>query len=335
MNLLIAHRFRAALRAVATVALATLLLSRVSARTPVILDTDIGTDIDDTWALALLLRSPELDLKLVVTDTGDTRYRATIVAKMLEAAGRADVVVGIGIDQGPMRNEDRNQLPWVRGYDLSKYPGTVHEDGVSALIDAIMSAKEPVVLVVIGPVPNIARALAREPRIAGKCRLVGMEGSFDLGYGGVAGAVAEANVKGDPAALKTVLAAPWRDILLTPLDTCGLVGLDGANYRAVWCATADPLLRVVIENYCVFAPRVNWMKCDFFATRSTTLFDCVAAYLAYSESLVNIETVRFEVTADGFTRRNHKGPFTARVALSWKDRSAFEAHLAARLVSGK
>ncbi len=34
---------------------------------PVILDTDIGADIDDTWALAILLRSSELDLKLVTT----------------------------------------------------------------------------------------------------------------------------------------------------------------------------------------------------------------------------------------------------------------------------
>ncbi len=38
------------------------------ARIPVILDTDIGGDIDDTWALGLLLKSPELDLKLVVGD---------------------------------------------------------------------------------------------------------------------------------------------------------------------------------------------------------------------------------------------------------------------------
>jgi inosine-uridine nucleoside N-ribohydrolase len=50
---------------------------------PVILDTDIGGDIDDTWALAMLLKSPELDLKLVVTDTGNTTYRAGVAAKLL------------------------------------------------------------------------------------------------------------------------------------------------------------------------------------------------------------------------------------------------------------
>ena len=64
---------------------------------PVILDTDIGGDIDDTWALAMMLKSPELDVKLVVTDTGNTTYRAKIAAKMLEIAGRTDVPVGVGL----------------------------------------------------------------------------------------------------------------------------------------------------------------------------------------------------------------------------------------------
>ena len=51
---------------------------------PVILDTDIGSDIDDTWALAMLLKSPELDLKFVTTTTGDPRYRAKIVAPEID-----------------------------------------------------------------------------------------------------------------------------------------------------------------------------------------------------------------------------------------------------------
>ena len=51
-------------------------------RIPVILDTDIGGDIDDTWALAMLLKSPELDVRLVVSDTGDTTYRSRIIARI-------------------------------------------------------------------------------------------------------------------------------------------------------------------------------------------------------------------------------------------------------------
>jgi len=39
---------------------------------PVILDTDIGIDIDDTWALGLLLKCPELDVKLITTTSEDS-----------------------------------------------------------------------------------------------------------------------------------------------------------------------------------------------------------------------------------------------------------------------
>ena len=300
-------------------------------RIPVILDTDIGTDIDDSWALAYLLRCPELDLKLVLTDTGDTRYRAKIAAKLLQLAGRADVPVGIG-RQGTMGDAERNLDPWIRGYDLGKYPGRVVEDGIGALIDTVMQSPAPVTIIAIGAVPNLAEAVTREPRLAAKCRFVGMQGSFDVGYGGSGPAVAESNVRGDPAALRTVLAAPWQDILLTPLDTCGRVSLSGNNYARIWGSMHDPLLRAVIESYCVFAPRVSWMKCDFFATRSTTLFDCVAVYLATSESLVEIETVLFRVTDDGLTIRDPHGA-RARVALRWKDEPAFEQHLAAILLS--
>jgi inosine-uridine nucleoside N-ribohydrolase len=300
-------------------------------RIPIIFVTDIGTDIDDTWALAMLLRSPELDLKFVLTDSGDTRYRAAVAAKFLEVAGRSDVPVGIG-DQQPMGDEVKNQAPWVAGYALKDYTGKVHADGVAAMIELIRSSPGPVTVIAVGAVPSLARAVKLAPDIAPRCRFVGMFGSFDKGYGDAPVPVAEANVKVDPAALRTVLGAPWRDILLTPLDTCGVVELTGPKYRAIWSATDDPVLRAVIENYCIFAPRVNWMKCDFFATRSTTLFDCVAVYLAYAEDLVTTETVPFAVTDDGFTRRAPRGPFQARVALRWKNLPAFEDELARRLL---
>jgi inosine-uridine nucleoside N-ribohydrolase len=298
---------------------------------PVILVTDIGTDIDDTWALAMILRSPELDLKFVLTDSGDTRYRAMVAAKFLETAGRSSVPVGLGFNQGPMSESDKNQAPWVTGYNLANYPGKIHEDGIAAMIALIEKSAEPITVIAVGPVPSLARAVAQAPGIAAKCRFVGMFGSFDKGYGDGPPS-AESNVKVDPAALRQVLAAPWRDLLLTPLDTCGLVQLTGTNYHAIWCATGDPMLRGLIEGYCIFAPRVTWMKCDFFATRSTTLFDCVAVYLAYAEGLVDTATVQFEITDDGFTRRSAHGPFKARVALSWKDLPAFEAHLTQRLL---
>ena len=297
-----------------------------------VLITDIGTDIDDSWALALALRSPELDLKLVLTDPADTLYRAKVAAKFLEAAGRADVPVAIGDNSGPTGDSFKTLTGWIAGYDIGKYPGKVYQDGVGALIDVIEKSPVPVTVVAIGPVHSLALALKRSPGIASKCRFVGMYGSFDVGYGGGPPS-AETNVRVEPAGLRAVLSAPWRDILLTPLDTCGFVSLTGERYHAIWSATGDPALRALIESYCIFAPQQNWMACDFFSTRSTTLFDCVAVYLAYSEDLVETETIAFEVTDDGYTRRSAGGPFKARVAIRWKNRDGFEAQLAGRLLA--
>ena len=64
---------------------------------PVLLDTDIGSDVDDALALALLLAlRDELDLVAVTTVTGDTALRARIASRLLAAAGRPEVEVCAG-----------------------------------------------------------------------------------------------------------------------------------------------------------------------------------------------------------------------------------------------
>ena len=301
-------------------------------RIPVILDTDIGTDIDDTWALAQLLRSPELDPRLILTGAGNIDFRTAVTARYLQVSGRTDVLIGRGVQAWDTASSHRNQEPWIKGYDLASYPGEILEDGVGRMIEVIESSPMPVTIIAIGPAVNLAAALARAPGIAARCRLVGMFGSFDVGYDGAKIPSAETNVRLVPDAFRQVMAAPWLDVLITPLDTCGLAILDGENYRRIWSATTDPMMRALIENYCLFAPRVTWMHCDFFAVRSTVLFDCVAIYLAYAEGLVEIETVRFTITDDGFTRRDANGPYTARVALRWRNLAAFHDHLTSRLL---
>lgn len=300
---------------------------------PVILDTDLGTDIDDTWALAQLLRCPELDLKLVLTATGDATYRAKVNAKFLGIAGRSDIPVGLGVNSHEMTG-GKYQEPWVKGYELAHYNGEIVEDGVGRLIKIIEDSLVPVTIIAIAPSGNLAAAVTRAPLIAAKCKLVGMFGSFDVGYTGGLPASNETNVRENPSALRTVLSAPWLDVLLTPLDTCNAAVLRGNNYHSIWTATGDVTLRALIENYCIFAPLVGWMHCDYFTTRSTVLFDCVAVYLAYAENWVETETVRFRITDDGYTIRDEAGPFSARVALRWNDLNAFHDDLTNRLHGG-
>jgi inosine-uridine nucleoside N-ribohydrolase len=289
---------------------------------PAILDTDIGDDIDDTWALGFLLKAPELDLRLVVGDQGKTQYRAKVIAKLLERAGRTDVAVGIGLDVNA-RGEG-GQAAWVADYDLAKYPGKVHKDGVQAIIDTIMQSKEPVTLIAIGPLPNIKAALEREPRIAGKARFVGMHGSVRKGYGGKAQIDAEYNVKEDAKACRAALSAAW-DVTITPLDTCGLVALGGEKYAKVK-NSSDPIAKAVIENYRL------WCGQDKKAPeeRSSVLFDTVAVYLAFATDLATMENLGVRVSDEGMTLLD-PGAKVMHVATAWKNLGAFEDLLVARL----
>jgi inosine-uridine nucleoside N-ribohydrolase len=294
---------------------------------PVILDTDIGDDIDDTWALAYLLRSPELDLRLVVTDYGDTVYRARVAAKLLEVAERTDVPIGVGVRQS---EEGGRQDEWIQGYQLSDYPGTVHEDGVQAMIDTILGSEEPVTVIAIGPAPNLPVALQRAPEIAERARFVGMYGSVRVGYGGGDEPEAEWNVRAAPEAVRAILEAPW-PVTLTPLDTCGLLEVAGDRYAAIR-DSSDPLARAVIENYRLWLPHVEWIsEPEGLADRkSTTLFDVVAVQLAFDESLVEMEELGLRVSDEGMTVEDPDGS-RARCAMRWKDMGALQDRIVERL----
>ena len=291
---------------------------------PVILDTDIGTDIDDTWALGLLLKCPELDLKLVTSDEGDTTYRARIIAKFLEVTGRTDVPVGVGIRQ-PMKRKSKLQTGWIKNYSLSRYPGRVYPDGVGALIDTIMNSKEKVTLICIGPVPNIGAALKREPRIASRARFVGMHGSLFWSHHSDGAPIAEYNVKKAVNACQRTFTAPWEKTI-TPLDTCGRVRLTGRKYRAV-VESSDPVARAVIENYEVWKKYGGWVQDKGM---SSILFDCVAFYLAFTNDLLKMRRMGVRVTDDGRTVEDRKAP-RVNCALEWRDMRRFEDLLVQRL----
>lgn len=291
---------------------------------PVILDTDIGGDIDDTWALAMLLKCPELDLRLVTTCTGDTPYRAKVAAKFLEVAKRTDVPVGIGIKQ---EKQGGPQAAWVKDYQLAQYPGRIIEDGVGALIDAIMSSPEPVTLISIGPLTNIAAALDREPRIAERARFVGMHGNIRKPFGDAKCAIPEYNVKIDVLASRRTFAAPW-DMTITPLDTCGFVILRDQKYRTVQNST-DPLVVALMDNYRLWCEE---LKRDWVHTRSSVLFDTVAVYLAFANDLLVMEDLPLRIEDDGLTAVREGGKLV-HCANEWRDMGAFEDLLINRLVN--
>ena len=292
--------------------------------TPVIYDSDIGDDIDDTWALVTLLKSPELDLRLVVGDQGKTVYRAKLFAKMLQTAGRTDVPVGMGVGG---KDGQGGQARWVEGYRLEDYPGTVHADGVGAMIKIIMASDEPVTVIAVGPTPNLKAALEREPKIAAKARFVGMHGSVYKGYGGKSKVDAEYNVRACPQGLQAIFAAPWPKTI-TPLDTCGLVHLRGEKYAKVRDAK-DTLLKALITNYRFWCGKTP-ERAD---KASSTLFDTVAIYLAVTGGdLCKMETLPLTVTDKGMTVIDKEKGHEVKAAVDWTDLGKYEDWLVERLL---
>ena len=289
-------------------------------RIPVILDSDIGDDIDDTWALLMLLRMPQFDVKLAVSDFGNAIYRSRLFAKLLALTGRTDIPIGVGLGR---EDKPGAQSGWIGNFHLDDYPGTVHHDGVQVLIDTIKQSPEPVVLICIGPVPNIAAALQRDPSIVENARFLGMHGSLYVGYGGKPEPSAEWNVKSDTRALQQVFAAPW-DCTIMPLDVCGLVEITGENYQRIY-RSEDPWLRALVENYKTWFPHAPFIKPGTDpATMSTTLFDTVAVYAAHAQDLLVMEDLPVRVTDDGYTVIDADNGRLVHCATGWKDLQAFE-----------
>jgi inosine-uridine nucleoside N-ribohydrolase len=187
-----------------------------------------------------------------------------------------------------------------------------------------------VTLIAIGPVPNIAEALRREPRIAQKARFVGMHGSVRMGYGKRTPPCPEYNVRMHARECQEVFRAGW-DMTITPLDTCGLVHLTGEKYQAVR-QCKDPVIEALMENYLAWtAHRAGWEAGDV-DVRSSTLFDTVAVYLAFCEDLAVMEELPIRVTDEGMTIIDEKAGKKMRVATAWRDLEAFEDLLVQRLL---
>ena len=294
-------------------------------RVPVIFDTDLGGDIDDAWALALLLSSPELDLKLAVTAGPDTRGEAPLLDKFLEKSGRADISIGVGVDwegsTGPLKD-------WARDYDLADHPGKVYEDGVSAIVQTIRRSDRSMTLLVVGPASNLEEALSRDPRVLDESRVVAMSGSVYSGYPGDAGPAPEYNVRKSPTGAHAMYGSGG-DVWITPLDVAAQVRLEGSRYERV-LASKLPQTRTLMECYRFWVAASGETASSDPERESSILFDTAAVYLSMRKDLCRIVSFRLKVTPDGFTRVDPAGN-QVRAALAWKNLEAFQDFLAERL----
>lgn len=285
-----------------------------------ILHTDIGTDFDDNWALTMMLLQKEWNLKMVLVDTGNVRYRAAAAAKVLMACDRCDVEIGLAPADDKVYDYTLHDT--VCEKDLETFPGKISENGVARLIEIVMSSYEPVSLVSIGPCGAIARALELEPQIAPKIDFTGMFGSIALAHEGTPGPIAEYNVVCNIPAAQKVFAAPWHEARLTPLDSCGQIRIRGEEFQKI-LNSEKKHLKLLMEQY------GYWHKVIFnkpFADRSSVLFDTVTVHLAQSCRFLDMRRLNLIVDDEGFTRESLQGkPF--ETAVGWLDMFGFEKYL--------
>lgn len=295
---------------------------------PVILDTDIGSDIDDTWALGFMLKCPELDVKLITTASANTVYRTKLVAKYLEETGRYDIPLGRGPKTDAINNNPRIES-WLDGYDIGAYPGTIYGDGVTKLIDTIMSSPDPITLCCIGPLSNIAAALDKEPRIASKCHFVSMIGSIAKGHEDSPQKIAEWNVIMDIPAAQKVFSAKWLSAAITPLDSCGNIRLTGELYSKFF-SSKSPYVKGIVDSYKSW---LDFNKCpQNLPEKSSILYDTVAIYMCFARELLKMEPMTISIDDKGFCIPGEKG-LPLQCAMDWKDKNAFYEFLVERLIS--
>ena len=142
-------------------------------RLKVILDTDIGDDIDDAWALGLAMQSPALDLVGVTITHGNTPARAKVACKLLHVGGRDDVPVAVGRKTG---DEPEYQFTWAEDF-TAKAPVT--QPAADFIVETVRKQPGEITLVAVGPLENVADALRKDPGIAKLFkRVVLMSGSI-------------------------------------------------------------------------------------------------------------------------------------------------------------
>jgi inosine-uridine nucleoside N-ribohydrolase len=286
------------------------------AKIPVILDTDIGSDIDDAFALALIINSPEFELLGVTTVSGDTAARARIAAKMLwEAGGKwREIPVVAG---APRPKQDINQAPWAKDF---VGPQVLKESAVDFLRGEIHHYPGEITLIAIGELTNVAALIKADPLAAKKIKRIAlMGGSIGRGYEPGSKPDAEWNIKSNPAAAQVVFSSGI-PIIMAPLDVTAMLKLDAAARTRIFSQNT-PVTNALAALY------------HLWNHETPTLFDPMAVALVLKPALCQTQDLAVEVDDKGFTRIVDSKPANTTVGMSTNSDRFFEFYLSR--VAGK
>jgi purine nucleosidase len=258
-----------------------------------ILDTDIGSDVDDALALALAVRHPDIDLRAVTTVSGDTRRRAMIAKKLLLLAGRDDIEVAAG-ERGEQSQRTRSAEGGHEDEMLGVHPADMtisDRDAVTLLLDECESGD--IEVATVGMQSNMAAALARDPGFAATLpRLTVMGGVFaPVKFLGTELPVTiDHNLNVDqPASLRALNAG--FNALYVPCDVTMSTWLTRRHLDAL--RGGDALCRALARQIGIFTPSMHDMGRGIIPEDYVCLLhDPLAVACTVNERFVTIEEMR-------------------------------------------
>ncbi len=291
----------------------------------VIIDTDIGDDVDDAYALGLALQSPELRILGITTAWGNTPLRARLVGRLLEETGRQDIPIAVGPEKYPVKGK----LTFSQERYALRGPQKQLPAAIDFLLGEINKHPGEITLIAIGPETNLGAAIERDAETFRKLRrIVLMGGSVYRGYEGFNYATVtpheqpEWNILCDVAAAKRVFTSGV-PLYVMPLDSTQirLAELERARIFSNGTALTDALTVLTQQ----------WSSTTNSPT--PTLFDVVAVAYAIQPELCPTKAMRLRVNDEGSTKVEEGEP-NAQVCLRSDSDRFFEFYMP-RILSGQ
>jgi purine nucleosidase len=259
----------------------------------VIIDTDIGDDIDDAFAIALALQSPEIRILGITTAWGNTPLRARLLERFLRETGHADVPIAVGVEKYPTKGTLHfTQEAYAQRGPEMKLPGAV-----DFILEQIRNHPGEISLIAIGPETNLGALMDRDAETFRKLkRVVLMGGSVYRGYDGFAyptvppHAEPEWNILCDAAAAEKVFTSGV-PLYVMPLDSTQikLEELERARLFSRGTALTDAL--TILYHQWAYETKQE----------TPTMFDAVAMAYAIRPELCPTKPLRLRVEQDGST----------------------------------
>jgi purine nucleosidase len=271
--------------------LVTVNLFAAPSKQKVILDCDLGGDIDDAFAMALVLTSPEFEVLGITLEHGLTEKRAQVACKLLYQVGLDHIPVAVGRQTPNIVGKDKElgpdspQFRWANGFSRVKPIQTSARDFI---IETLRKYPHEVILFGVAPVPNLADVIEKDPEALKLAKHVySMFGSFFMGYNGGPVPSAEWNVYADVASAKG-FAASGAAVTYAGLDVTTFVTLE-EKQRLKLLMRQSPLTNALCGLY------VLW------GNETPVLYDAVAVGMALWPDLFRTRAAHVRVVDGGFT----------------------------------